>query len=93
MIDSRLPLSIRSVPEGFAIIFADGSEHLLIRAVDRCTGRQLPMDEALELAKEIARALVSEWGPFRSAARADPDGPSPVSAKPGPSIPGRMLGP
>ncbi len=72
MPDSRLPLTIRSVGEGYAIAFADGEEHICIhrRGVsDETTSGALTADEALELAKEVARALMLAWGdPLRSVA-------------------------
>ena len=72
MPDSRLPLTIRSVAEGYAIAFADGRQHLCVHRYglsgDAADG-PLIADEALELAKEVARALMLAWGdPLRSVA-------------------------
>jgi hypothetical protein len=77
MLDSRLPLTIRPLPNGFAIVFADGSQHLLVQGQDPFSGHpaeagsggRLAPDEALDLAKEVARALIDAWaGTLRSAA-------------------------
>jgi hypothetical protein len=70
MADSRLPLTIRPVRDGFAIVFADGGQHVFIRA-DEPDGRRVDRatEDALELAKEVARALIAAWSdPVRSAA-------------------------
>jgi hypothetical protein len=65
MDDSRLPLTIRSVADGFAIVFADGGQHVFVSGREPTAGTPpggLNSDEALELAKEIARALIAAWG-------------------------------
>ena len=73
MLDSRLPLKIRPVPGGFAIVFADGGQHIYIEGGDHGAGTQLDgtltSEQAMDLAKEVAGALMAAWGdPLRSAA-------------------------
>jgi len=71
MSDSRLPLTIRTVAGGYAVAFADGRQQIYIvpyQPVSAPQGRE-PDDEALELAKEVVRALMAAWGnPWHSAA-------------------------
>ena len=64
MPDSRLPLLIRPVSGGFDVAFADGAQYVHISRVERrarLPDRTLTDDEALDLAKEIARALMAAW--------------------------------
>ena len=73
MPDSRLPLKIRPVPGGYAIVFADGGQHLYVAGHDTRDGAllqgALTREQALDLAKEIASALMMAWGdPLRSVA-------------------------
>ena len=73
MVDSRMPLTIRPVRGGFAIVFADGGQqHIFVEGDDVLAAERegaLASEEALDLTKEIARALVAAWGdPMRSAA-------------------------
>ncbi len=72
MTDLRLPLTIKPVPGGFAIVFADGEQRIFVEGQDplaAAAGSSQAEDEALELAKEIARALMAAWDdPLRSAA-------------------------
>jgi hypothetical protein len=72
MPDSRLPLTIRSVADGYAIAFADGEQHIFVHRRDLsgdAPSQALTADEALELTKEVARALMLAWGdPLRSVA-------------------------
>ena len=73
VLDSRLPLTIRPILGGFAIVFADGGQHILVEGDNLLTenrvGDELTSEEAFDLAREIARALAAAWGdPLRSAA-------------------------
>jgi hypothetical protein len=71
MPDSRLPLTIRPVPGGFSIVFADGGQHVFVQGQNPFTQveQTLSSDQTLDLAREIAGALMAAWGdPLRSAA-------------------------
>lgn len=69
MPDSRLPLTIRPVTGGFAIAFADGTHAVYVAGQDGAlAGSSLSTEQALDLAKEVARALVAAWSDGRAAA-------------------------
>ena len=64
MVDSRLPLRIKPIAGGFAIVFADGGERIHVYGSARrdVESDETQLDDALELAKEVARALMAAWG-------------------------------
>lgn len=64
MTDSRLPIKIKRIPGGYTLNLADGRklwiygrEPQVARAADAMT-----LDEAEQLAKDVARALTRQWG-------------------------------
>ena len=60
MPDPRLPLTIKLLPGGFSVQFADGSRPIMIYGRDphvASAANSLTLDEARELAQEVARAL------------------------------------
>lgn len=62
--DPRLPLKIKPLPGGFAIDQADGRRALIVYGREEHVARAakaLTIDEARDLAKEIARLLTDAW--------------------------------
>jgi hypothetical protein len=62
--DPRLPLKIRQLPGGYAIEFADGRRPVMVYGREphvAPAAKTLTLDEARELAQEIARALTAAW--------------------------------
>lgn len=65
MPDKRLPLKIKPLPGGYAIHFADGRRAFIIYGREphvANAAQTFTMDEARELAQEVARALTAAWG-------------------------------
>lgn len=65
MPDKRLLLTIKPLPGGYAIHFADGRRAFIIYGRDPTVARaadSFTMEEAKELAQEVARALTDTWG-------------------------------
>ena len=64
--DRRLPLKIHRQPGGFSIEFADGSPRLMVYGSwppeTARAGNVRTTDEAMELARDVARALTKLWG-------------------------------
>lgn len=64
MSHARLPLKVRPVPGGFAIIFADGRVPIVVYGREKRVAsatHALTLDEAREVAQEIAQALEAAW--------------------------------
>jgi hypothetical protein len=64
MPDQRLPITIKQLPGGFAIHFADGRRAFIIYVRDETVARaadSFTMDEARELAQDVARAFTDAW--------------------------------
>jgi hypothetical protein len=62
--DLRLPLKIRQLPGGYAIEFPDGRRPVMVWGREphvAAAAKALTIDEARELAQEIARALTAAW--------------------------------
>lgn len=62
--DKRLPLTIKALPGGFAIHFADGRRAMIVYGREDHVARaanSLTLDEAKALAQEVARALTAAW--------------------------------
>jgi len=64
MPDARLPIKVLRIPGGYTVILADGRklwiygrEPEVARAAHAMT-----LDEAEQLAKDVARALTAAWG-------------------------------
>ena len=64
MADARLPLTIRRLPGGFCIQFADGRPAIIIYGRQPHVARAanaLTIDEAKALAQDVAKALTIAW--------------------------------
>ena len=64
MSDPRLPVKIKPIPGGFAITFVSGGQHIYIYGrephVAQAAG-SITIDEAKELAQDVARAMTALW--------------------------------
>jgi hypothetical protein len=60
MLDSRLPLTVRPAPGGFAVVFADGGQHIFVSGGGSGRG-DLTGEQAWELAVAVAKALSAVW--------------------------------
>jgi len=62
--DPRLPITIKRVPGGFALVFANGGPHIYIYGREphvASSAGSLTIDQAKALAQDAARALTKAW--------------------------------
>jgi hypothetical protein len=65
MVDKRLPITIKKLPGGYRLQFADGKSSLMIYGADSSIAHasgSLSTEEAAQLAKEVADILSKAWG-------------------------------
>jgi hypothetical protein len=63
--DPRLPITIKKLPGGYRLQFADGKSSLIVYGADASIAHasgSLSIEESNELAQEIAAVLTREWG-------------------------------
>jgi hypothetical protein len=65
MVDNRLPITIRKLPGGYRLQFADGKSSLMVYGADSGIAHasgSLSTEEAGQLAEEVADILTEAWG-------------------------------
>jgi hypothetical protein len=65
MVDNRLPITIKKLPGGYRLQFADGKSSLMVYGADAGIAHasgSLTTEEARGLADEIAHILTEAWG-------------------------------
>lgn len=65
MADNRLPITIKKLPGGYRLQFADGKSSLMVYGADAGIAHAsgaLSTEEARRLAEEIADILTEAWG-------------------------------
>jgi len=64
MPDARLPIRIKRIPGGYTVNLADGNKLWIYGRKPEIAkqAHAMTLDEAEQLAKDVARALTEAWG-------------------------------